>query len=290
MISRQAEESATKKVEEKLRKEFEPKFREIEAEKANRAAQPKIVESVADAVESVFKAAPEFEKLVEPGKLSEETVAKMAELNPAVYEYVAEEAEAVMSVVEELEKLSRLQGHYKFDARKEQDISGGRVIMPHAILDRAFRDLESKMQAAPKEDRLDQGREWITIGEQAKRADAIRKSALSADARERKLRELESTTWVVSPEHVKTYIVNQSKARIAAKSKKFANLSKPPAAAAPPVNQPAAAAAEPPKPSAKADLPRGASTASVSDTVDNSGNAANAVENQERELARLAFS
>lgn len=286
-IEKAAEERAVKRVQ----SEYEPKFKAIEAERLERQVKPKIDAAVADAVESVFKAAPEFEKLVEPGKMTEETVKKMAEINPALHDYATEEAEEVMAVVEEIEKLTHLNGHYKFDASKEVQLeSSGKLIYPHATINRGFAVLESEMMKKPPAERLDGGREFITNREYNAKQQEILKSALTSDAKERQLQKLAETTWRWTPEDVRNFIVKQSGNRVAARAKKYANFSKAPAAEARAEGGQTQKAAEVEKPSAKAGLPKGTATSSVSDTADNAPKDKTAQQKEDEEFVRANFS
>jgi hypothetical protein len=136
---------------------------------------------------------------------------------------------------------------------------------------------------------LDEGREWIPVGEFARRKDAILKSNTTPEARKRKLDELESTTWTVQMEHIGNYLLNQSKARSVNAAKKFAAYAKPPTPPPAPVAPPPPPPSTQPKPSAKADLPRGTATATSSDTVDNSDAARNKAEKEDEEFVGRAF-
>lgn len=283
------EKGAATRAEQNLRKEWEPKFKKIEAEARLREAQPQIANSVGHAVEDIFKAAPDFEKLVEPGNLSEEAVAKMAEINPVIHHHVTEEAEYVMGVVSELEKLHLLGEHHEFNASQAQRLSSGRVIYPHALINDTFRELEERLSKAPKADRLDEGRDFLTNAHFTERVEMIRAGRTSVEAKKRALAQLKADYWVISPEHVRQRIIDQSRARIAGLSKKFGHLSKTGGDGGSGKNGETTPAPEAARPTAKAGLAKGTATASVSDTQDNAGRAGAGAGNEDEEFVKNAF-
>lgn len=281
--------SAAEKAKEELRKEYEPQFAEIKADKARKEAEPKIAESVLNAVEEVFKAAPEFEKLFEPGNLTEDAVKKMAEANPIVHHHASEEAELVMGVVGELERLTMLGEHHKFDPAMKQTLGTGRTIYPHAMISEAWQDLEKRMYAAPSSETNDHGREFVTTDEFAARADAIKRLNISKEEQNRRFEALDKGVWRISPAHVRNFIISQSGGRVKAIAKKFGNLTKSPEKAASEKNGKHTEQPEPDKPTAKSNVPRGTSTATSSDTADNSAALGGGGEDSTKEFLKSAF-
>jgi len=281
--------AATERALEKMRMERAPQDRKIKAEEAKREAQPEIEKAVEAAVKEVFKAAPEFEKLVPDGTLTQQAVDAMAEINPVVHHHVVEESEFVWGVINELEKLTRLRDHYEFNAVQPTRLASGRVIYPHALINETYHELEAKLSAAPKADRLDEGREFMTNAERMQRAESIRTSTDSPEAKQRQLENLKKNYWSIAPEHIRNRIIGASKTRIEAITKKFGHFTKAGANGASGKNSEVPAQENTQRSPAKALLAKGSGTSASSDTADNAKRLSAVAIKEEEEFARHAF-
>lgn len=278
---------------EELRKEWEPRFKTMDAEKARRDAAPEIQEAVNQAVVGVFAGVPDFEKLIDDGNgnyaLTKEAVTKMSEINKPIHRFVSEEAETMMSVIGELEQLTRLAEHHTFNPSMPKKLGSNRVIYPHAIINDTIHELEESLSRAPKADRIDLGRDFITNAERAQRVQAIRSSNAPSEARSRQLAALNATTWSISPEHVRDRLLKQSKARVADVVKEFSIYTKVPPAPGSAESGKATTPAEHAKAAGKAGLPKGTATSSVSDTSNNASRLNGPVTKESEEFATAAF-
>lgn len=291
MIAREAESRVEQRLEKKLSEKYDAELREMRAEKKRREVEPEIAGAVGDAVESIFKAVPEFEKLVEPGQLSEESVAKMKEINPVVHRFAEEEAEYLVSVVGELERLDKLGDHHQFNPQMARRLnSSGRVIYPHALIGQTYVELESKLSKASKDDRLDEsGREFLTIEQRNARVDAIMKEKGANQVKQQKMQALRENYWWLGPENVKKAILHGSRQRIAAIHKDFGHLSKTTTNGEPAKNGETAASTDTQKPPAKPAAAKSTATTSVTDIRDNAAGIKGGVTKDDEYFAERAF-
>lgn len=296
MIARDVEDRVLKRAEENIRKEFEPKLKKYEEAEARRVAEeerqkiePLVADAQADAVEAVFQAVPEFKDLFKPKELTKEVVEKLKEINPYVHEFVTEEAEIAYGVVGELERLEKLEGQYQRSESAAFQTSTGRVVDPDVIINHLFQRMERTMSDAPKQERLVEGKAWISLGERTQRHQEILKSTSTPEAKKRQLDDLYATTWTISPQHVQNTFLNMAVDRVTKAAARHASYAKPPTPPTSPNGAPAAPLSAPPKQSAKADLPRGTSTSTVSDTADNSEAARTQVEKEKERFLKSAF-
>jgi hypothetical protein len=212
----------------------------------------------------------------------------MAELNPVVHDAIVDDAEEAMAIVGELTRAERLGAHYTPDNNGKQ-LSSGRVIHPVAMIKTIFHNLEVAMSKATKEERMDKGREWIPYNEHLRRAEAIMNSNATPEVKQRKMDDLTGTTWFIDYPHIHNTYLNQKRQRGKAISERYSKFSTPPAPPAAPVAPPPPVPTPTPKPSAKADLPRSPSTATGSDTADNSGKSKTEGEKFDEKFAAKAF-
>lgn len=280
---------AAAEAEQKIRKEYDSKFESVEADKRRKEAEPIVAEAVMNAVEEVFKTVPEFEKLFEPGKLTKEAVDKMAELNPVLHHFASEEAELVMGVIGESERFEALGKHHKYDPSYSVTLGTGRTIHPHVMISEAWRDLEKRMAAAPKSETTDKGAEFVTADEFNRRAQEIARLPVAPEEKQRRIEALEKGTWTISHALVRNFMLSESGKRIKASAKKFGNFTKTPAKDDGNGRGLNGDTPEAEKNPAKSAASRGTSTATESDTTDNSSALGGGVENSTKEFLKSAF-
>lgn len=293
IISREAEERAVNRV----RKEQEPRLREIELKERERETAPRIAAAMADAAEEIFASAPQFKDAFEPGKLTKTEFEKMEEINPALAQIAREEAEVTAVLVGELEKLDRLQGHYPVNPAMRHRLSNGQTIAPHAVLEVEFAETEAALLSKPEAERTRDGKKLITFDHAMTRAQRIKTDPkLRPEQKQRALEDLAKTSWWVQSADVAKHIRSKKAARVGEFAQRFTKTTQPPAKTTTSNGHPTGAPSEivkpavtPSKPSGKAGLPRGTSTASSSDTSDNAPRGQSEIEKAQEYLEKAAF-
>lgn len=287
LITRAAEERAVARV----RKEQEPRIREMELKEREREAAPHIGNSMADAAESVFAAVPQFKDTFEATKLTAAAVAKMEEINKPLARIAREEAEVTAVLVGELEKLDRFQGHYQVNPAMRHRLSNGQVIQPHAILEAEFAEAEAALLAKPE---VRDGKKLISFDKAMERAQRIQADPkLRPDQKARAIEDLHKSYWWATTPDVVKHIKAKKAARVAEFAEAFPKSDKPQAEITAtngtPKPAPAAKPVTPAKPSGKAGLARGTSTASASDVADNAPKSRNELEKAMEYLEKRLF-
>lgn len=263
IIAREAEERAVNR----LRKEQEPRLREIELKEREREAAPEIANSVADTAEEVFASVPQFKDLFKPKALSKADMEKAEQINPILADDAQAEMERAVVLVGELEKLTRLPGHYQIDYSKKHKAKNGQVIAPHVELEHEAG--EAEVELLKKSER--NGKKLISVAERDARVQQINR--MPAARMKQAAEELFARYDWLQPSDTRAHIIAKSKARLSQKAERFAKITPTAAQNSAPDNKPAPStpkpAATPAKPSGKAGLPRGTSGVSSSDVADN---------------------
>lgn len=293
LIADEAEERAVNRV----RREQEPRTRALELKEMERESAPAIADSMADAAEEVFAAAPQFKEAFKPKELTKAAMEKMEEINPALAQIAREEAEVTAVLVGELEKLDRLQGHYPVNTSKQHRLSNGQTIAPHAMLEAEFAETEAELLAKPESEQVRDGKKLIRFDHAMARAQRINSDPkLRPDQKNRAIEDLNKSYWWVQSGDVVKHIRTKKAARVGEFAQRFAKMDKAhaenTAANGHPKNGAPTAPEKPTtpsKPSGKAGLARGTSTASSSDVLDNAPSVRGDNKKREKEVVETIF-
>lgn len=282
IIVDEAEEKATAR----MRKEQEPRLREMELKEREREVAPKIYESMADSAEEVFSVVPQFKETFEPKKLSKAAIQKMEEINPPLAKIAQEEADRTAIKFREIDRLDH--GLTGVDYSKTHQFKNGQVFMPHVEIEKDYGDAEAELLKKGERN----GKKLISVASRDQRAVlSIGRTfeTMQPEQQERAYKkavaELSKTFDWIQPADTKAHILAKSKARVGEFAQSFAKMKAPPEKSgashgqqqngAPTNGKPAAT---PSKPNGKAGLARGTSTASASDVADNARKAPSEVE------------
>lgn len=294
IIAHEAEERAVTRV----RKEQEPRLRAIELREREREAAPLIANAMADAAEEVFAAAPQFKDTFKPKELTKEAVEKMAGIDPVLAKIARDRAELTTVLVGEAEKLGRFQGDYLPDMSKQQRLSNGDVIAPHAILQAKYAECEAEYLAKPEAEQIRGGKKLLSYEDVAQRADRIhRDPKLKPEQRARALENIQKSFWWVQSKDVVKFISAENAGVVRDFAKMLEETDKLRAkGTAANGHTPKPAVTEPPKVAlagqrqgGKAGLVRGTATTSASDVADNAPRSQTTLQKSTEELAKLAF-
>lgn len=290
-----AQEEVDKLVEQRVRKvkseEIDPVVRKMKFDEALKRETPAITHEVNRAVARLCAGSSEdYEKLMknEDGTLrfDEETVAKMAEVNPELKEAIEEEAQLLGPVVEEVEKLSRLNGFYELDTKKKVRLQNGQSIKPHEMIVETLEEIEGEISEMPAEKQLWNGRSFITTREYFKlHAEASKLPPEKAAAEHQKI---DARYWCATPADVVEKLLSRSTAKVKRQMERAEKLlARKSSTTAKTAEQ--TAAEEEAKKAAAQPRHRAPSTKSPSDTSDNTLTGKNSLAENGKELLRGMF-
>lgn len=271
-------------VQKSLKKNVEPKLKEISRKEALEAATPGIIAAgqyhVASLAASVSD---EFSKIVntKDGPLiSEEAVEKMKQVDPELFEILTEMAEPLDIAIKEIAKVSKLPEHYQLNPEFEVQLSSGEPFRPHQYVMDAWGRLERQLVALPKDQQADNnGRQFLP----GKVFNERWQSAKPGDRAK-----VEGKYWTVTPDELSRFVefeqaqkIKKILARTNARVERLAKKSeaKPETNGKPKDQEKQERQAPRPSPS----------TASASDLQDNSIRGGKEVEEDEEKLQKVFF-
>jgi len=231
-------------VEEKVEAKLEPK---IQAEKAQRAWQealPGIAGQVNKAVFKMVKAVDEGLATILSENPTTETIQKLEDADPIAKEVLDEISRTSLEAqVLELEKTTIPDLNFRLDPQSNP---------VHAEIAHFVREKEHDLMAAPAEARENNGKQFISLGDYARRANQINQDRnLSEADKSQRMADMDATYWTLSVDMIEELLADSAAKKASTIIQKRNNLAKkkfgtaPPSAAAPapaaPTAPPAAA-------------------------------------------------
>ncbi len=202
------------RVEERLQKRLAPTLNRIEADRAIREHAPRIAASAEEAVVELVKSVPAFKEILgDAGRLDDDLIDKLAVADEKAVEIVNEEAERLALQVEHLERLHRL-GHIEPPNPHLRVKTEGGPIAPYQDILDAAGAMEDKILSLPKAEQIENGKQFITRNDRRLRREEITRSRLPDAEKQRRLTQIDRTTWTLAPEMVRKRLINDSVKRV----------------------------------------------------------------------------
>jgi hypothetical protein len=193
------------KVDERFEKRLKPKEDAEKAEKAFAREVPKIGAQVSQSIVHMIGAVnPELVKLVTDANgrpvLTEESINKVDEADPIAKEVMDDVvANHLEPMILELEKTQIPELKYRLNPQ-------GNPI--HARIASFIENKERDMASAPADVRSQNGKEWVSLSEYARRANSINGSNLPPAEKQRELAQLDADAWTISVDMIEELITD----------------------------------------------------------------------------------
>lgn len=214
MLFKRAQDEAEKKSDAKAEKRLSEELEPIKRKETMDRVMPVILQTISDSTSAMIaESVPEFADIIKDG-ITKETVEKMGEIDPVALELVERESQILRARAGELARMEHVGQYFKFEKDRALRTPDGDVIFPHTdIVDTAIA-IEQAVLKKPAEDRIHEGRQFITKQDLMAKRNLIFSLKVSDDTREARLADLENRFWHVQPADIHAAFIAQSAAKV----------------------------------------------------------------------------